>query len=83
LTRDALALATTNDGASLFVIYPRSTLATDVTLRAWASSNLLVWSTNTVTEQLLTDNGTNQVWRASTPTSNQPALFLRLNATQP
>ena len=66
------------------ISYPKLTAATDVSLHAFRSTNLSsnMWTTLGVTETLLSDDGTTQIWQASTPANSSP-IFLRLQATQP
>jgi hypothetical protein len=72
-----------NLGGVLSMYYPRATVSTNVTLRAWWATNLLTWSTNGITETKLSDDGTNQTWRAQVLKSGRTRLFLRLQSTDP
>jgi hypothetical protein len=70
-------------GSTFTITYPELKLATDVTLHAFRSVDLSPgsWTQSEVTETLLSDDGTIQMWQASTPASSP--TFLRLEATRP
>lgn len=76
---------TINAISPMFTItYPKLTAATDVSLHAFRSIDLSsnMWTSSGVTETLLSDDGTIQIWQASTPANSSP-IFMRLHATQP
>jgi BNR repeat-like domain len=81
---DTVGASITQVGSTFTVTYPRLKAATDVTLHAFRSVDLSPnsWTTNGVTETLLSDDGTIQMLEASTP-ANFSSLFMRLQATQP
>lgn len=70
-------------GTVFSVTYPRLKAAADVSLHAFRSTDLTSWTNTGVSETLLSDDGTMQMWRASTAVNMAPALFFRLQATQP
>ena len=65
------------------ITYPKLKGVTDVSLHAYRSINLRPnsWANGIVTETMLTDDGTIEMWEASTP-ANSPEMFFRLQATQ-
>ena len=69
-------------GTVFSMTYPRLKAATDVSLHAFRSTDLAGWTNAGVTESLVSDDGTIQIWRASTAAAF-PATFFRLQATQP
>jgi hypothetical protein len=81
---DTVGTSITQVGPTFAITYPRLKGATNVTLHAFRSMDLSPnnWTTSGVTETLLSDDGTTQMWQASTPANSSP-LFLRLQATQP
>ncbi len=81
---DNVGVSITQVGSTFAITYPRLKAATDVTLHAYRSMDLSTnsWTTNGVTETLLSDDGITQMWEASTPANASPLLF-RLQATQP
>jgi hypothetical protein len=82
LTADPTAQAIEQIGSQFSVTYPRLKGVTDASVHAFRSDDLVNWTNSTVTESMLSDDGTIQVWRASTP-ANFPIMFFRLQATQP
>lgn len=80
---DVFGMSANLEGSTDTITYSRLKAATDVTLHAFRSVNLSPdsWNRNNVTETLLSDDGTIQMWRASTPAGS--STFLRLQATQP
>ena len=81
---DNVGVSISQTGSTFAITYPRLKAATDVTLHAYRSIDLSPnsWTTNGVTETLLSDDGITQMWEASTPANASPLLF-RLQATQP
>jgi hypothetical protein len=79
---DTTTLSIEQVGSQFSVTYPRLKAATDASLHAFRSTDLTSWTNSGVTETLLSDDGIMQTWRASTPASF-PAMFFRLQATQP
>jgi hypothetical protein len=79
---DTTSLSIEQIGSQFSVTYPRLKAATDASLHAFRSTDLTSWTNSGVTETLLSDDGTFQIWRASTPASF-PTMFFRLQATQP
>jgi hypothetical protein len=83
-TPDTTGITINSIQPTFTITYPRLKAATDVSLHAFRSLDLLPnsWTMNGVTETMLSDDGTTQMWQASTPASGTPT-FLRLQATQP
>ena len=84
LVPDSPGITATVTNSSISMTYPRLKNATDITVHAYRSANLQPnsWTTSGVTETLLSDDGTIQMWQASTAPGAGPA-FLRLQVTQP
>jgi hypothetical protein len=75
-----------NNGATLTMNYSLASAATDVTVTASITSNVSgspTWTTNGVTQTMLSDNGTTQQWQATAPVNGAPLLFMRLTVTRP
>ncbi|MDD5262008.1 MAG: cadherin repeat domain-containing protein [Methylacidiphilales bacterium] len=71
-------------GSVLTLNYTRGSGATDTTAHAYWSKDLNAWSTSSVSETLLSDDGTTQLWQATVPVDSQtPRLFMRLQVTRP
>jgi hypothetical protein len=71
-------------GTLMTLSYPRADAATDATVHAWWSNDLHNWTTTGVTETMLSDNGSIQLWQATTPINSQsPTQFMRLKVTSP
>jgi hypothetical protein len=83
LLADTIGAAIEQVGSVFSVTYPKIDGATDASLHAFKSFNLTSWTAAGVTESMLSDDGGTQIWRASTPVNGAPALFFRLQATQP
>jgi hypothetical protein len=85
LMADTVGASIEQIGSTFSVTFPRLKAATDASLHAFRSTNLLSnsWTSTGVTETLLSDDGIMQMWRASTPVSGASPLFFRLQATQP
>jgi len=84
LTPCVSGIAVVNNGTTLTMNYALSSAATDVTVTASCTSdvsNPSSWTTNGVTQTMLSDNGTIQQWQASVPMSGAPTLFMRLKVT--
>jgi hypothetical protein len=73
--------ATVGNGVMTFD-YSRADAATDTTAHAYWSNDLSNWSNTGVTETMLSDNGTIQLWQATVPMSSQ-SLFMRLQISNP
>jgi hypothetical protein len=75
-----------NNGTILTMNYSLASAATDVTVSASITSNVSgspTWTTNGVTQTMLSDNGTTQQWQATAPVNGAPLLFMRLTVTRP
>jgi hypothetical protein len=83
-TPDTTGITISSVGSTFTITYPRLKAATDVSLHAFRSLDLSTnsWTMSGVTESMLSDDGTTQIWQASTPASFTPT-FLRLQASQP
>lgn len=86
LTPDPSGLVVGAAAGELTLTYPRLGAATDVTLEPWWSGDLAnpsVWSNSGVTESLLSDDGTIQLWKATVPMDSSPGMFFLLRAARP
>ncbi len=79
---DTVGVTIEQVGMVFSITYPRLKAATDVSLHAFRSTDLAGWTNAGVTETMVSDDGTMQIWRASTAAAF-PATFFRLQATQP
>jgi BNR repeat-like domain len=84
LAADSAGITAGLANGSFSLVYSRLTNATDITVHAYRTNDLEAnsWTTSGVTETLLSDDGTIQLWQASTPAAVGPA-WLRLEVTQP
>jgi hypothetical protein len=84
LQADVTAISISSVKPTFSITYPRLKAATDASLHAFRSSNLTAasWTRTGVTETMLSDDGTIQIWKASV-SSVSPPIFLRLEASQP
>ena len=85
LTADPTGVAIEPVGSIFSITYPRLKAVTDASMHAYRSTDLSPnsWTRTGVTEAMFSDDGTIQRWRASTAVNGAPALFMRLQATQP
>ncbi len=85
LVADPVGVTIESVGSIFNVTYPRLKAVTDASVHAYRSTVLSPnsWTRTGVTEAMFADDGTIQSWRASTPVNGAPALFMRLQATQP
>lgn len=85
LMADTVGASLEQIGSTFSITFPRLKAATDASLHAFRSINLAPnsWTNSGVTETLVSDDGTIQTWRASTPANGASPLFFRLQATQP
>ena len=64
--------------------YTLADAATGATVQAWWSNDLQTWSTAGLTQTMLSDNGTIQLWQATVSMSSQgSAMFMRLQISGP
>lgn len=84
LTADAISLQMEQVSTTASVIYPRTSGTNDITAHVYHTDllNPSAWSRTGVTETLLSDNGSIQMWRASIP-ATMPQGFFRLQVSQP
>ncbi|MDQ2868495.1 MAG: glycoside hydrolase [Verrucomicrobiota bacterium] len=84
LTADAISLQMEQVSGTASVIYPRTSGANDITAHVYHTDSLSPsgWSRTAVTETLLSDDGSTQMWRASIP-ATMPQGFFRLQVSQP
>ena len=68
-------------GGDLTLTYTKVLTATDLTYVVECSTDLINWTTSGITEQVLSDDGTTQQIRASTPTAGVTTKFMRLRVT--
>jgi hypothetical protein len=80
---DATAMTIAGVNSVFTATYPRLKAATDVTLHAYRSTDLVSWTNIGVTETILSDDGFTQIWQASTPKNSDSKIFFRLQVTQP
>lgn len=66
---------------SLSLTYRKNLAATDVNCSVLQSGELDDWSSATVSEQTISDDGTTRVIKASVPTAEAPRKFLMLKVT--
>ncbi|MBC8095499.1 MAG: hypothetical protein H7Y43_06785, partial [Akkermansiaceae bacterium] len=71
------------DGTNFTMTYQRSLAATDLLLQALRSYDLLQWSTNGVTDAVLSNDGSNEVHGASVPLIDGSPQYLKLQVTAP
>ncbi|HLP78068.1 MAG TPA: glycosyl hydrolase [Candidatus Paceibacterota bacterium] len=71
------------DGTNFTMTYRKSLAATDLIFQPWRNFDLLLWSTNGITDGILTNDGTIEIHGASVPVSDGSAQYLRLQVTAP
>jgi Glycosyl hydrolase catalytic core/Concanavalin A-like lectin/glucanases superfamily/Ricin-type beta-trefoil lectin domain-like len=71
------------DGANFILTYRKSLAATDLFFQVMRSFDLIQWSTNGVTDTVVSSDGSTEIHAASVPLSNGSAQFLRLQVTAP
>jgi len=79
----ALFPTVTKAGGTLSLTYQKNLAATDVTYAVLQSDDVTGWTPATVTEQILSDDGTTRVIKASITTGSAAKKFLRLKVTRP
>jgi hypothetical protein len=84
LARDGSGMTVTRDSSNLILSYTRRSSATDVTVQPVRSTTLAPgsWSSSGVTNSLISNDGTLQIWQATTPL-NAGKAFLRLEIAAP
>jgi hypothetical protein len=86
MAMDPPGISLQRSGGVVCINYTKRKMSTDITLHAQWTTNLAdpaSWSSQGVTETLLSDNGTTQQWQASVPDNSGTSLFLRIIATRP
>jgi hypothetical protein len=71
------------NGANFILTYRKSLAATDLFFQVMRSFDLIQWSTNGVTDMVVSSDGSTEIHTASVPLSNGRAQFLRLQVTAP
>jgi hypothetical protein len=71
------------NGAIFILTYRKSLAATDLVFQVVRSYDLAQWSTNGVTDTVVSSDGSTEIHAASVPLSNASAQFLRLQVTAP
>lgn len=66
----------------LTITYRRNLVANDVTYTIMEATTPSAWSVATVTEQILSDDGTTRVIKANVPVNRAPQKFLRLRVAK-
>jgi hypothetical protein len=79
----ALLPAVSKSGGTLSLTYRKNVAATDVTYTVLQSDDVAGWTPATVTEQILSDDGSTRVIKASITTGSATEKFLRLKVTRP
>jgi hypothetical protein len=84
LASTTTGIATTASNGDLTMTYTLADAAVGATAQAWWSNDLQTWSTAGITQTMLSDNGTIQLWQATVPMSSQGSgMFMRLKISGP
>jgi len=84
LVSTATGITATAANGVMTMTYTLADAAVGARAQAWWSNDLQTWSTARITQTMLSDTGTIQLWQATVPMSSQGfAMFMRLQISGP